>query len=310
MTMRTIRIRSLAAGMLAAALAWPAAASAEFLTGVEVAAGYRNDSLNWDISTDPSGLSAPNVLSELSWKNLNILEMQARVHAENDYGFYAKAELSYGWIVHGRNQDSDYDGNNRTQEFSRSNNSSNGSYVWDGSFGLGYALHPNEDWSIIPLVGAAMDTQKVVMKDGYQTIGDGVRVPLPGPFAGLNSSYKADWWGPWGGLDVQYTAGRLQLGASGEYHWDVAYSGTGDWNLRPKTLSDKAWHGRGYVAGGSIGWALDENWTLRAAGRWRDFTVDRGTENQWLAGAPIGDLSFNHAHWSSTSGSLGLEYRF
>lgn len=309
MAARRIWMRMAPAGILMAAitLAFPVSSPAEFRTGVEIDAGYRVDSLAWDIG---GGAAGPNVISELTWKNLHVLEVQARARAENEYHFYAKGMLSYGWIIHGRNQDSDYDGDNRTQEFSRSNNGANGAYVWDGSFGLGYAVHPTEAWSIIPLMGASISTQKVVMKEGYQTIGDGVRVPLPGPISGLNSSYKAEWWGPWNGVDVEYSQGRLRLAAGAEYHWSVAYSGSGNWNLRGLTFTDNAWHGHGYVASGSLGYVLNERWTLRGEGKWRDFTVDRGVAATSVGPVTTGLQPFNHAHWSSISGSVGAEYRF
>ena len=99
-------MRPVLAGILvtAAGLAWPADASAGFKTGVEFATGYRVDSQSFDISIGPTGVAGPNIVSELTWKNSQVYEFSARAHAENDYGVYAKGMLSYGWIVHGKNQ--------------------------------------------------------------------------------------------------------------------------------------------------------------------------------------------------------------
>ncbi|MCX5795202.1 MAG: hypothetical protein NTY77_06905 [Elusimicrobia bacterium] len=306
-----VRTRSILAGMIAAAaaLAWPAGASAVNQTGVEFATGYRIDSFAFDIA----GVSGPNVISELTWKSLQIYQIEARAHAENDYGIYAKAMADYGWILHGKNQDSDYDGDNRTLEWSRSNNTSNGAYVWDSSFGLGYDFHPSQAWSLIPLMGASISTQKLVNKNGYQTIAgcsiiSGACTPAVGAFPGLNSSYTAEWWGPWNGLDVQYAAGPMLFAAGAEYHWGTAYTASGDWNLMSEHFSDHS-HGSGVVAGGSVGYALDQRWTLRAEGKWQDFTANKGTATTSVGGAS-GSQPFNHAHWTSASGSLGVEYRF
>jgi len=310
MVVDRVRTRSILAGILAtaAALAWPAGASADLNSGVEFAAGYRIDDLDWNKGVDPAGISGPNILSELTWKNLQIYEVQGRAHAENDYGIYGKAMLGYGWIVHGKNQDSDYNGNDRTQEFSRSNNSANGGYVWDGSIGLGYDFHPAEVWSFIPLMGASINTQSLAMMDGNQTL------PAAGPFPGLNSSYTAEWWGPWNGLDVQYAPGRLRLGASGEYHWGTAYAGRGNWNLRPDlqhpTSFEHHAHGSGYVATGQVGYVLSERWTLRGEGQWQEWTAGPGTDSMYFSDGTSASLTLNRVHWRSVSGSLVVEYGF
>ncbi len=52
-----------------------------------------------------------------------------------------RAMHGYGWIHHGDNQDSDYDGDNRTIELSRSNNKTEGDNVSDWSAGLGYQFN-------------------------------------------------------------------------------------------------------------------------------------------------------------------------
>ena len=314
MAVERVWMRPVLAGILATAagLAFPAAASADFKTGVEFATGYRVDSQSFAISIDPAGVAGPNIVSELTWKSIQIYEIQARAYSENDYGIYAKGILSYGWIVRGKSQDSDYDGNNRTQEWSRSNNSSNGAYVWDGSFGLGYDFHPAQAWSLIPLMGASFDTQKLAMKDGNQTVSGCSIVfgcaPPVGPFTGLNSTYMAEWWGPWNGLDVKYASGRMRFTAGGEYHWGATYNGSGAWNLRSMYFTNHS-HGSGVVATGSLGYVLNEHWTMRAEGKWQDWTADKGTVTTSVGGA-TGSQPFYHAHWTSESGALGLEYRF
>ena len=95
-------------------------------------AGYRIDQLDWNIAGNNAGTN-PNILSELTWKDLEIYQVQFKpsVTLGNSHRggvrYHLRGMLGWGSIVDGSNQDSDYAGDNRTLEFSRSNNSAGGS---------------------------------------------------------------------------------------------------------------------------------------------------------------------------------------
>lgn len=306
--------------LLLGLLAFPALAAAEVDRAVEVAMGYRTDSLNWNIASDRTGLATPNVVSELEWKSLSIYQLQAKGHAENEYGLYTRLGADYGWIFDGKNQDSDYAGDGRTQEFSRSNNSANRGYVWDTSLGVGYHFRLAEKkWSLIPLMGISYQFQALRMGKGNQTVSVCVSatycqtMPL-GAFAGLNSTYNAEWWGPWNGVDVAYATGKWKLGASAEYHWNAEYHGAANWNLRgdlahPTSYAQRA-TGSGYLIGGDVGYRLRENWTLRASGQWQDWSASRGVVTFYGANGATGEQRLNKVNWSSAAMAFSGEYRF
>ena len=126
---------------------------------LDLVTGYRIDNLDWSIAGNTLGQN-PNILSELIWSNLQIyhLELGAEVYV---YNFAIVASFGYGWIFQGANRDSDYLGNNRTQEFSRSNNQSDTGSVLDIEFGIGYRARIASDDLVIvldltPLVGFAI----------------------------------------------------------------------------------------------------------------------------------------------------------
>src|SRR3989304_5599368 len=173
---------------------------------LSVSAGQRKDNLNWSIAGN-----GVNVLSELKWENLAIAQLQAvaEFHLKNDLRL--RARLGYGVIDSGNNQDSDYDGNNRTLEYSRSNNKAGGD-VLDASIGFGKRLRMRDlsagrSFYVTPFVGLSMHRQNLTMTDGVQTISSASTPPL-GPIPGLASSYDAQWMGPWLGAGALGETGQ------------------------------------------------------------------------------------------------------
>jgi hypothetical protein len=296
-------------------LAATAAAAFPGKVSLEVGSGYRVDSLSFNIAADPTGASTPNVLSELTWRDLKIFQTQATVRAETEYGLYGKAMVGYGWIVAGSNQDSDYNGDDRTLEYSRSNNDAGFGHVLDGSLALGYDWRVGEgDVSLIPLLGLSYAEQRLSMRNGFQTLSAPPQNLPPGPFNGLDSSYDARWLGPWLGADAEWRRGRLTLGASGEYHFAAAYSATANWNLRddfqhPDSFDHSA-TAEGVVAAASLAWKVDDRWSVRAEGRWQDWSTGHGTDFTNFANGGAGATRLNRVTWTSTSATLSAAYRF
>ena len=172
--------------------------AAEVKTTLEFSGGYRTDNLDWNIAGNVNGTD-PNVLSELTWSDLEIFQIGVGAKALINKTFYLRGSLSFGWILDGDNQDSDYNGNDRTQEWSRSNNSSDGN-VSDASLGLGYQFKlASGRFRLTPLVGYSYSAQYLNITDGVQTVSEpslapaGVTPNPIGPFPGLDSSYDTAW---------------------------------------------------------------------------------------------------------------------
>jgi len=117
-------------------------------TTLTVNAGIRRNNFDWNIAADDSGTATPNVLSELTWTDISILEFKPKIrHIEPADIYFIKggiqmeAELIGGLTISGDNQDSDWLGNNRTLEFSRSNNDASDGYALGASVSIGYQFH-------------------------------------------------------------------------------------------------------------------------------------------------------------------------
>ena len=278
-------------------------------------AGYRRDDLNWNIAGDTSGHN-PNVLSELTWDDLESwqVKFQGSLIIPNIVALRGYAD--YGWIFDGKNQDSDYAGDNRTYEFSRSNNNADGDDVWDASLAVGYPFRTGQTViaTVIPLVGYSQHEQNLKVTDGYQTI------PPVGPFPGLNSSYDTEWKGPFIGIDMRVRAAkpnnfaeRFETYFSYEYHW-ADYHAKANWNLRddlqhPKSFEHEA-DGTGWIIGGGLNFMLQRHIALNFDFDYQNWRAKDGTDKVYFADGTTAKTRLNEVNWTGYSLGLGLEVRF
>ena len=290
--------------------------------------GYRNDDLDWNIAGDSSG-NNPNVLSELTWDNLESFQTKIQGSIVWPNVVALKGSASYGWIFEGDNQDSDFVGDNRTMEFSRSNNSSDDGNVWDVSLGIGYPFRFGRGviGTITPLAGYSYHEQNLKITDGNQTISipvvtpSIVIVPPPvGPFPGLDSTYETEWYGPWIGFDIRFKAEEIKAFAHRfepffifEYHW-ADYEAEADWNLRddlarPVSFRHNA-DGTGIVLGAGLNVVIFYNLALNFNFDYQDWKTDEGKDKVFFADGTSARTQLNEVNWSSYALSLGLTLRF
>lgn len=277
------------------------------LTSFNLSSGYRVDDFDWNIAGDMNG-DNPNVLSELTWRDLEMYEVAGEATLDLPHA-YVRAEAKKAWIVDGTNQDSDYLGDDRTFEFSRSNNSTDDRSAMDLSIGAGLPLRVwEEELTIIPLGGVSYHELKLKITDGVQTI------PNTGPFSGLNSTYESFWLGPWVGVDVVYAASpRWRLFASAEMHW-ADYSARADWNLRtdfqhPKSFKHDA-EATGFITGGRLDYALNRDWALRASVGYALWSTHPGHDRTFNSDGTTSDTRLNEVNWESLNLLLGITARF
>lgn len=282
---------------------------------VSLTAGSRTDNLDWNIAGNTSGTN-PNILSELQWNDIGIYQVKATGKVVFDdenvkgNGYYLRGFMDYGWIHSGTNQDSDYSGDNRTGEFSRSNNSADKGSVYDASIGLGYKTRFVLDNSVIdlaPLGGYSQHRQNLTITNGYQTI------PATGAFAGLDSSYKANWSGPWLGIDLDLLRESLGLHSGVEYHI-ANYKAEANWNLRsdfkhPKSFEHFA-QGTGFVFFLGGDYTVWKKWAITADANYQTWTAKGGTDRTYFANGTTADTRLNEVNWTSYAYMLGFKRRF
>lgn len=269
---------------------------------------FRVDNLDWNIAGDEYG-NAPNVLSELKWTSLTSLQMQLSSEIMVNRILYLKGFGNYGFIFDGDNQDSDYLGDNRTQEFSRSNNDAGDGNVNDVGFSLGMVLVFYDDdaggtMTFIPQLGYSVHQQNLRSTNGKQTI------PPIGPFPGLNSEYNAQWDGPWLGLDFRIQSSWTSaLHFRYEFH-KADYYADANWNLRddlahPLSFEHNA-TGTGQIL--ALGWRqeLNNDWLIGVELLWQRWSADNGKDRLFFSDGGNSVTRLNEVNWSSTSLTLTL----
>ncbi len=264
----------------------------------ELGAAYRSDKLNWNIASNLSGTATPNILSELTWDNLGIVQLDTGMATELNRIVF-RVDADYGWIVSGNNQDSDFNGNNRTLEFSRSNNDGGAGNVWDVSTAVGYRL--GDDYFLTPLAGWAIHRQNLRIRDGFQTI------PATGAFAGLNSSYDAQWTAPWLGFDAGMDMDGTRIKINFAYNF-TTYSAEANWNLRSDFAHPVSFRhdatGYGIDIGADVAQKMSDAWSLDAGFKYRKYKADNGTDTTFFSAGGSSATRLNEVNWESLSGSI------
>ena len=287
--------------------------------------GYRVDRLNWSIAGNSSGTN-PDVLSQLTWRNLEIYQVGATANIGVGRPgaalfAYSRGRLDYGWINDGENRDSDFSGENRTQEWSRSINDAGDGDVYDLSVGGGPGFHLFSDrFTFIPLVGYSYHRQNLTMRNGFQTISNRSNAPadfMPPPLGaivGLDSTYEAEWRGPWAGIDFHWhPLKRLSLSGGSEYHW-ASYNADARWNLRtdlaqPVSFSHEAdAYGMLFTLG--LDFEMAAGWLVGLESRYQHWQTERGSDRLFFTNGSTVTTRLNKVNWESAAWMIEVQHRF
>lgn len=277
-------------------------------------AGYRVDDLDWTIAGNLNGTN-PNIVSELTWSDLESYQLKLGGKGIIERVLYLRGSAALGWVLSGEVQDSDYLGDNRTQEFSRSMNSADDGTLFDATFAFGYPFRLASDrLRLVPIVGFSYSEQNLTMKNGVQVISEPPQGQPLGPFEGLDSTYDTKWYGPWVGVDLSLKASdKIILFAGVEYHW-ADYKAEANWNLRtdlahPISFEHEA-DGTGFLITAGGDYVFTRPWSLGLELSYQDWSTDAGIDRQFNADGTIAATRLNEVNWESLAIMLRLTYRF
>jgi len=269
-----------------------------------LSSGYRLGGLRWNIAQVGG---TPNIRSELTWSKLQILQIEGE-GSLNIEGFTIRAAAGYGLVLAGDVQDSDYDSDDRTDEFSRSYSDAKGGYLLHALSGLGYRFDLRAaPIALLPMIGIGFHRQAMKMTDGVQVI------PSTGPFDGLDSSYTANWLNFWVGLDAEYRiASRLNAGAAVSVH-PALYYAEADWNLTPTYAHPVSFvhktFGLGFRGDLSVGFELSRRWFLEGRIGLEYWFGGPGVDEIFSSGGGSTETRLNEVVWSSAQFCLGTVLR-
>jgi hypothetical protein len=279
----------------------------------------RIDELQWSIAGNSAGTN-PNIRSELTWSDVHSHQITMGGRALINRRVYLRGALDYGWIRTGRVRDSDYNSDDRNDEYSRSISHSSGDQVWDLSVGAGYPfLLIKNRMLLAPLLGYSYHVQNFRITNGEQVVTWPSGPPL-GRLDGLDSTYRTRWMGPWLGCDLRYRfegipAGdpQMELGLSLEIHWTEYYA-EANWNLRsnldhPTSFEHEA-DGMGYSLTTEWLIELSMQWDLAVRFRYQQWQTDSGRDRIHYSNGATGTQQLNEVEWISRSFMLGVTYHF
>ena len=195
----------------------------------DISVGQRTDKLRWSIA-GPGG--SPNILSELSWRRVKSLQATLGVDSTADNGFRFIGSLTFGNIDSGSVQDSDYLGDDRTIEFSRSIAETSGDDLSSINIAIGKAFKvPNtQGVTITPLIGVTESSQDYTIQNGLQII-DLLGSSAGSPINALDSTYDTEWSTAFLGAQLDNRSEKFDWYGRVEYH-DISYDAEANWNLR------------------------------------------------------------------------------
>ena len=288
-------------------------------TTMTLSSGIRQNDFDWNIASDLTGTATPNILSELTWSDITVFEFKGKIaHSiPADYGifrgnFLLEAEAVGGRTIAGDNQDSDYNGDDRTLEFSRSNNNANRGFSYGGEVAAGYQFNISQRsgggkrsfFTAGPIVGYGFHRQEYVITEGNQTI------PATGRFTGLDSEYTADWYGPFVGFQLNYELNRHLFNLRGEQHF-LTYDAEAQWNLRPDFEQDPSFTQEADGASGielNVGYAyaLDSFMDLTLDYTYTKRQAEDGLDTTFFTSGAVISTRLNEVNDESHGFRLGL----
>ena len=292
-------------------------AYADSYTSIDFEVGRRSDDINFNIAGDING-NNPNILSELTWTGLRIRQAKVSVHHRSDKNSIVMISTSHGSIRSGSNQDSDYGGDYRTLEFSRSYNDTSGDDVVDREIGFGYQFDIYDSRSkniahLVPLVGYSYHEQNLRITNGNQVVQLFPTLVLQ-PFSGLNSTYQTVWDGKWIGLQLRFKSmvrqDRIYLFF--KHHWPDYYA-EGNWNLRTTFAHPKSFSHQASGTGDEflIKWIENTTrvWALSMTVHFQQWNTAPGLDITYFSDGTAAATRLNGVEWQSTTFMLGVEVR-
>jgi hypothetical protein len=276
--------------------------------------------LIWSIAADPSGRYAPNILSELEYRDMHSYGAGvtfARLYPVNDdLALYADAQINNSNIHSGTSQDSDYAANNRQQEFSRSY----ADIANDDMSNYGFSIGLKSQWLntgknfLSFYIGREQQDVNITASKGVIVISNAL--PAGQRLDDLNSTY-----------DSHLASWKLGVGAEHSESWgtislrydyyDTNFDANARWNLRQDLEQPVSFthNGQGDGHGLQINYRypLCGNLSLNTQWSMIQYRISRGYDQTFFSnnGTPFSYVTqLNSVSYEKKALQVGIEYWF
>lgn len=287
----------------------------KFSYEVTASVGQKSGDYLWNIASDYYAQQTPNILSELAYSKIRVWEANLDWQMEKELGaltgFVFGVSFGTGLINDGEVRDSDYDGDNRTGEFSRSQSQTKGSHTLSLSGHFGWAFYTKSRWRLMPSIGYSYSSQNFTKTNGVQVLATTFRTPPEGAFGGLNSTYNAEWYGLFTGLSVGKKTEKHTWEAAAKWHMPEYYA-EADWNLRsdfshPKSFAHWS-DGKATVLKVSYAYRTSQTFAIGIKYQTESWKSDAGVDTVYFSDGDTASTQLNEASWEAASFAVSLNW--
>ncbi|HEY0272706.1 MAG TPA: hypothetical protein VGC22_05935 [Chitinophaga sp.] len=181
--------------------------------------GYQGGNSRWSIAGNSNGTN-PDIYSELIWKNLQSVTLQAGAA----YRFYRqwglRVEYAEAFLQSGKVTDTDYGADHRQQPVYNGVFKDNKGHLTTFDAALTYTINLPGKWSLTPSLGYVYNRQALYI----------LPASINDP-ANLHSTYTARWQGLLAGVEAAFQVSR-RLGITPSLQYDqLRYNAVANWNL-------------------------------------------------------------------------------
>lgn len=284
-------------------LGLPVSGLAEVTTSAS--SGLAFDTLEWTIGPSSSFPISQLVFESSSWQSALNLQW-----ADDTSPWFVEGTAGMGWVYSGQVVDSDFSLPHQQGVFSRSVSEVNGHNSLSFSLESGYRMWTTERAVMSLTTGFTWTQIRFQIQNGDQIV-----PPAGVDLSGLNSEYRARWYGPTVGIRLSTDLKPIPLFLHVEGHyWPVVwYRGQGAWNLRTDfeqtpSFTHKDDNGYGGDVTATLRYPVTTKWMVEAGWTGRFLRTSNGTDRTFFSNGTQGTIPLLHVSQDTHWYHIGLRY--
>ena len=272
--------------------------------------------LVWDIASSASATTTPNILSELSFRDIRslgyVINFGYMNRFDNNIAFVLEAEYADSRIQSGRAQDSDYASDNRTDEFSRSFSDIESDSINYFSLATGIKTRwlNTKGHYLSFLIGYKKHNVDITMTNGVVEIPEADAGSL---IPGLNSTYNSEFRSIFAGLSTEHVFSWGTIG----FRYDLYYTdlkAEADWNLRTDFAHpvsfEQVGDGKGYAATLGYTYNHNRNWDYSIDYVVTKYHIQDGYDQTYFSDTTSFIVKLNNSEYKQEAIRIGVSYNF
>jgi len=270
-----------------------------------VSSGIALDTLEWTIGSSSSFPISQLDFESTSWQNSFNVQW-----AHDTRPWFLEGTAGFGYVFSGSVVDSDYSLPHQQGVFSRSVSDINGHNSLLFSLDGGYHIWTTDRWVVSLISGFTWTQIRYEIENGEQTI-----PPGGADLSGLNSEYRARWYGPTIGFRWNTNLRPLPLSffLEGRYWPVIQYSGKGNWNLRndfeqSPSFTHKDDNGYGGDVTATLRYPITNHWMVEGGWTGRFLRTSNGTDRTFFSDGTEGTIPLLHVSQDTHWFRIGLQY--